>query len=51
MDLRVERAWKVEAGEVAEVLLAVLAVAHAGTGPAVSKYAIDPVFPHDFLMH
>ena len=48
--LRIAGAGKIQAGEVVEVLLAVLAVTHAGSCPSIGEDAIHHVLRHDFLM-
>ena len=48
--LRIAGAGKIEAGEVVEILLAVLAVTHARSCPSIGEDAIHHVLRHDFLM-
>src|SRR6185369_5146325 len=43
--------WKIHAAEVAEILLAMLAVAHAGAAPSIGENAIDLIHRHDLADH
>src|SRR5262249_31747801 len=49
--LRVRRARQLQARKLLEILLAMLAVAHAGTGPAVAENAVHVVHAYDLARH
>src|SRR5262245_45191278 len=49
--LLVCRARQLHARKLLEILLAMLAVAYAGTGPAIAEYAVNVIHAHDLARH
>ena len=49
--LRIGGARQGEAGEITEVLLAVLAITHAGAVPAIAEHSVHLVHGYDFARH
>src|SRR4030095_7463865 len=49
--LRVRRAPQIQSRKLLEILLAMLAVAHAGAGPPVAENAVHVVHAHDLARH